>query len=78
MWRDVMDLTGCCNIDQVIGLDLNLVARGKEGVKAHDKVRVAFEELRYSANNPRSVDAKTKKHDKKNAQMAPEVTPKSP
>lgn len=57
---DVMDLTGRCHIDQVIGLDLDLVARGKEGVKAHDKVGVAFEELRYSADNPRSVDAKTK------------------
>lgn len=45
MWGDVVDLTGCGHIDQVIGLDLDLVARWQEGVEAHDEVGVTFEEL---------------------------------
>lgn len=45
MWGDVVDLTRRGHVDQVIGLDLNLVARRQEGVEAHDEVRVTFEEL---------------------------------
>lgn len=45
MWGDVVDLTGCSNIDQVVGLDFDLVAGWQKGVKAHDEVGVAFEEL---------------------------------
>lgn len=45
VWGDVVDLARCGHIDQVIGLDLNLVARRQEGVEAHYEVRVAFEKL---------------------------------
>lgn len=45
MWGDVVDLTRCSHINQVVGLDFNLVAGRQEGVKAHDEVGVAFEEL---------------------------------
>lgn len=45
MRGDVVDLTGCSHIDQVVGLDFDLVAGRQEGVKAHDEVGVAFEEL---------------------------------
>lgn len=45
MWGDVVDLTRCGHIDQVIGLDLNLIPRWQESVESHDEVRVTFEEL---------------------------------
>lgn len=45
MRGDVVNLTGRGHVDQVIGLDLNLVARWQEGVEAHDEVRVTFEKL---------------------------------
>lgn len=45
MWGDVVNLTGCCHIDQVIGLDFDFVARWQEGVEAHDEVGVTFEKL---------------------------------
>lgn len=45
MWGYVVDLTRRGHIDQVIGLDLDLVAGWQEGVEAHDEVRVTFEEL---------------------------------
>lgn len=57
MWGDVVDLTGCSYIDQVVGLDFDLVAGGQEGVKAHDEVGVAFEELGHSADDPRGINA---------------------
>lgn len=45
MWGNVVDLTRRSHIDQVVGLDLDLVARRQEGVETHDEVGVAFEEL---------------------------------
>lgn len=45
MRGDVVDLTGRGHVDQVVGLDLDLVARRQEGVEAHDEVGVAFKEL---------------------------------
>lgn len=45
MRGDVVDLTRRGHVDQVVGLDFDLVAGRQEGVKAHDEVRVAFEEL---------------------------------
>lgn len=45
MRGDVVDLTRRGHIDQVVVLDLDLVARWQEGVEAHDEVRVTFEEL---------------------------------
>lgn len=56
MRGDVVDLTGCSHVDQVVGLDFDLVAGRQEGVKAHDEVRVAFEELGHSADDPRGVN----------------------
>lgn len=56
MWGDVVDLTRRCYVDQVIGLDLDLVARWQEGVEAHYEVRVAFKKLRHSADDPWGVD----------------------
>lgn len=45
MRGDVVDLTRRGHVDQVVGLDLDLVARWQEGVEAHDEVGVTFEEL---------------------------------
>lgn len=63
MRGDVVDLTRRCHVDQVVGLDLYLVARWQEGVEAHYEVGVAFKELRHSADDPGGVDTgnKTKK-----------------
>ena len=61
MWGDVVDLTRRCYVDQVIGLDLDLVARWQEGVEAHYEVRVAFKKLRHSADDPGGVDTGDRK-----------------
>ena len=45
MRGDVVDLTRRGHVDQVVGLDLDLVAWREEGVEAHDEVGVTFEEL---------------------------------
>lgn len=45
MWGDVVDLTGCGHVDQVIRLDLDLVAWWQKSVESHDEVRVTFEKL---------------------------------
>lgn len=45
MRGDVVDLTRRGHVDQIIGLDLDLVARRQESVEAHDEVGVTFEEL---------------------------------
>lgn len=42
---DVVDLARCRDIDQVVGLNLNLIPRRQESVKPHDEVRMALEEL---------------------------------
>lgn len=52
-----MNLARSCHIHHVIGLHLNLVARGQEGIEAHDQVRVAFEQLGHTTNHSWSVDA---------------------
>lgn len=56
MWGNVVDLTRRGHVDQVVGLDLDLVARWQEGVEAHDQVGVTFEELGHSADHPGSVN----------------------
>ena len=56
MRGDVVDLTRCRHVHQVIGLDLDLVAWRQEGVEAHDEVGVTFEQLRHSADDPWSVN----------------------
>lgn len=56
MWGDVVDLTRRGHIDQVISLDLNLVAWWQEGVEAHDEVGVTFKKLGHSADDPRCVN----------------------
>ena len=61
MGWDLMNLARSCHIHHVIGLHLNLVARGQEGIEAHDKVRVAFEQLGHTTNHSWSVDADLKK-----------------
>lgn len=58
MWGYVVDLTGCGHIDQIVGLDLDLVARWQEGVETHDEVGVTFEELRHSADDARGVNTR--------------------
>lgn len=55
---DVVDLTGRGHVDQVVGLDFDLVAGRQEGVEAHDEVGVAFEELGHSADDPRGVNTR--------------------
>ena len=61
MGWDLMNLARSCHIHHVIGLHLNLVARGQEGIEAHDQVRVAFEQLGHTTNHSWSVDADLKK-----------------
>lgn len=41
----------------LIGLDLDLVARGQERVEAHDQVWVSFEQVGHSINHSRGVDS---------------------
>lgn len=41
----------------LIGLDLDLVARGQERVEAHNQVRVSFEQVGHSINHSRGVDS---------------------
>lgn len=53
---DVVDLARRGDVDEVIGLHLDLVARRQEGVEAHDEVGVTFEELRHSADHTGGVD----------------------
>lgn len=53
----MVDLTRRGYIDQVVGRNLDLVARGQEGVESHNEVGVAFEELGYPAYHPWSVNA---------------------
>lgn len=54
---DLVNLPWGCHVHHVVGLHLNLVARWQEGVETHDQVWVALEELRYTADDPWSVDA---------------------
>lgn len=57
MWSDLVDLAGRSDVYQVIGLDLDLVARRKEGVKAHDEVWVTLKKLGDPVYHTRGVDA---------------------
>lgn len=41
----------------LIGLDLDLVARGQERVEANDQVWVSFEQVGHSINHSRGVDS---------------------
>lgn len=54
---NVVDLSWRGDIDQVVGLNLDLVARRQESVEAHDEIWVALEKLGHPADHPRSVDA---------------------
>lgn len=60
MGGNLMDLARSCHVHHVIGLHLNLVARGQEGIEAHDQVRVAFEQLGHTTYHSWSVDADKK------------------
>lgn len=62
MRGDVVDLTRRCHVDQVVGLDLDLVARRQEGVEAHYEVGVTFKKLRHSADNPGGVDTRNREN----------------
>lgn len=54
---DVVDLAWCRYIDQVVGLNLDLIPRWQEGVKPHDEVGMALEELRHAIDDSWSVYA---------------------
>lgn len=54
---DVVDLARGRYVDQVVGLNLNLVPRRQESVKAHDEVGVALKELRHAVDDSWSVYA---------------------
>lgn len=41
----------------LVGLDLDLVARGQERVEAHNQVWVSFEQVGHSINHSRGVDS---------------------
>ena len=41
----------------LVGLDLDLVPWGQEGVEANDEVGVTFEQVGYPVNNARRVDS---------------------
>lgn len=60
MGGDLMDLARSCHVHHVIGLHLNLVARGQEGIESHDQVRVAFEQLGHTTYHSWSVDTNKK------------------
>lgn len=57
MRGDVVNLAGSGHINQIIGLNLNLVARRQEGVEAHDEVWMALEELGDSADHTWCINA---------------------
>lgn len=57
MRGDVVDLAGSGHINQIIGLNFNLVARRQEGVEAHDEVWMALEELGDSADHTWCINA---------------------
>lgn len=42
---DVVNLARRCHIDQIVGLDLNLISRRQESIKTHNKIRVALKKL---------------------------------
>lgn len=52
-----MDLAGRGHVDQVVGLNLDLVPRRQESVKTHDEVGMALEELGHAVDDSWSVDA---------------------
>lgn len=54
---DVVDLARRCDVDQVVGLNLDLVPRWQKSVKTHDEVGVALKELRHAVDDSWSVDA---------------------
>lgn len=45
MRGDVVDLTRSCHIDEIVGLNLNLISRWQESIKTHNKIRVALKQL---------------------------------
>lgn len=57
MGGDLMNLARSCHVHHVIGLHLNLVARGQEGIEAHNQVGVAFEQLGHTTNHSWGVNA---------------------
>lgn len=57
MRGDVVDLARSGHINQIVGLNLNLVARRQEGVEAHNEVWMAFEELGDSADHTWCINA---------------------
>lgn len=52
-----MDLARCRYIDQVVGLNLDLIPGRQESVKPHNEVRMALEELRHAVDDSWSVNA---------------------
>lgn len=57
MGGDVVDLTWCGHIDQIVGLNFNLISRWQKCVKTHNEVRVTLEELGHTVDDSRSVNA---------------------
>lgn len=53
----VVYLTRRGYIDQIVGLNLNLITGWQESVKTHNKVRVALKELRHTVDDSRCVYA---------------------
>lgn len=56
MWRDVMDLTRRGHVNQIIGLNFNLVSRRKKRVEPHNEIGVTLKELGHPADDTRGVD----------------------
>lgn len=57
MRGNVVDLAWSGHVNQIIGLNLNLVARRQESVEAHDEVWMALEELGDSADHTWRINA---------------------
>lgn len=53
---DVVDLPRCGDINQVVGLHLNLVSGWQKSVEAHNEVWVTLKELGHSTNHSRCVN----------------------
>lgn len=57
MRGDVVDLPRCGYINQIVGLNFDLVSRWQESVKTHNEVWVALKELGDTVDDSWSVYA---------------------
>lgn len=54
--RDVMDLAGRGHVNQIVGLNFDLISWRKKRVEPHNEIGVTLEELGHPADHARGVD----------------------